>query len=311
MLIPYIDLPFAQNALMAATIIAICGGLIGPFVINRGMSFAIHGTSELAFTGAAAALLLGINPLLGALVGSIVVALGIGLLGARERQRDASIGILLAFGLAMGALLLSFYQGFASAATNILFGNIFGISSDQLLTLLLLGVITSAALMVMYRPLLFASVDPDVAQVKGVPVQALGLLFLVLLAITVTSASQVVGTLLVLSLTITPAAAAQRLSAHPVTVTVLAIAFALVAANGGILLSLYSGTLKPSVLVATLSFVIYLAARLVSHIMADTRQHTYRARRQRSLLHSLLGRETTESDANESADHHEGEDDSH
>ncbi len=290
----YLDLPFAQHALLAATIVAISCGLIGPFVVNRGMAFAVHGTSELAFTGAAAALLLGINPLYGALVGSVIVALGIGLLGARERERDATIGILLAFGLGLGVLLLSFYQGFASAATSILFGNIFGVSQTQLITLLWLGILSSIAVATMYHPLLFASVDPEVAKARGVPVTQLGLIFLVILAITVTSAAQVVGTLLVLSLAITPAAAAQRLSVKPSTVTWLSIGFALLAADGGILLSLGSGTLKPSVGVAGLSFLIYVVARLVGHIVRD--QRSERDQPYRSLLHRLLGLEPTETE---------------
>lgn len=311
MLVPYLDLPFAQNALLAATIIAISCGLIGPFVVNRGMAFAVHGTSELAFTGAAAALLLGSSPLYGALVGSIIVALGIGLLGARERERDATIGILLAFGLGLGALLLSFYQGFASAATNILFGNIFGVSTSQLVTLLTLGLITSGALALLYRPLLFASVDPDVAQARGVPVKVLGIAFLIILAVTVTSAAQIVGTLLVLSLAITPAAAAQRLSARPLTVTILSIIFALMAADGGILLSLASGTIKPSVLVATISFVIYVLARLVGHIIRDARGHRLHGKRQRSLLHQVLGTDEAEETPSDNGDHHESSETDH
>src|SRR5476649_1052845 len=132
----YITQPFAQHALLAAGLVAIINGLIGPFVISRGMAFAVHGTSELAFTGAAAGLLLGGNPVAGALVGSLVVAGVIGTLGVREHERDSTIGVVLAFGLGLGVLLLSFYRGFAAEATNILFGNIFGISLGQLVLLL-------------------------------------------------------------------------------------------------------------------------------------------------------------------------------
>jgi zinc/manganese transport system permease protein len=264
----YLSEPFAQHALLAGALVAITCGLIGPFVVTRRMAFAVHGTSELAFTGAAAGLVIADNAIAGALVGALVVAGVIGVLGVREQERDATIGVILAFGLGMGVLLLSHYQGFATAATNILFGNIFGVSNDQLLGLIVIGLVVIAVMVPMYRPLLFASVDPEVAAARGVRVRLLGTLFLLVLAFTVTEAAQVVGTLLVLSLAITPAAAAQRLSANPLAVTVMSVAFAFVAAVGGILASLASSTVKPSVFVTSFSFAIYLGARIVPPIRA-------------------------------------------
>jgi zinc/manganese transport system permease protein len=264
----YLSQPFAQHALVAAALVAVTCGLIGPFVVTRGMAFAVHGTSELAFTGAAAGLLVDNNPIGGALVGALVVATLIGALGVRERERDSAIGVILAFGLGIGVLLLGYYHGFATAATNILFGNIFGVSNDQLLALLAIGVGVVLAMVFVYRPLLFASVDADVATARGVPVRILGFVFLIVLALTVTAAAQVVGTLLVLSLAITPAAAAQRWSPSPLKVTALSIAFALVAADGGILASLASTTVKPSVFVTSISFAIYLASRLLGPRLA-------------------------------------------
>jgi zinc/manganese transport system permease protein len=258
----YLSQPFAQHALLAATFVAITCGLIGPFVVTRGMAFAVHGTSELAFTGAAAGLLVANNPVGGALLGALLFATVIGLLGTRERERDSTIGVILAFGLGIGVLLLSYYHGFATAATNILFGNIFGVSNGQLALLIGLGVVVIVVMIAVYRPLLFASVDVDVATARGVPVRALGLVFLLVLALTVTEAAQVVGTLLVLSLAITPAAAAQRLSPNPLVVTGLSLVFALVAADGGVLASLASTTVKPSVFVTSISFAIYVLARL-------------------------------------------------
>lgn len=259
----YLSQPFAQHALIAAALVAVTCGLIGPFVVTRGMAFAVHGTSELAFTGAAAGLLVDNNPIGGALVGALVVATVIGALGVRERERDSAIGVILAFGLGIGVLLLGYYHGFATAATNILFGNIFGVSNDQLLALLAIGVGVVLVMVFVYRPLLFASVDADVATARGVPVRILGFVFLIVLALTVTAAAQVVGTLLVLSLAITPAAAAQRWTPNPLKVTALSIAFALVAADGGILASLASTTVKPSVFVTSISFAIYLVSRLL------------------------------------------------
>jgi len=258
--------PFAQHALIAGTLVALICGLISSFVVTRGLAFAVHGTSELAFTGAAAGLIVSDNPLGGALAGALVFAVVIAALGESAHERDTVIGMVLAFGLGAGVLLLSYYHGFATAATNILFGNIFGVSTDQLLVLVLIGSAVTVVMALVYRPLLFASVDVEVATARGVPVRLLGLLFLIVLALTVTAAAQVVGTLLVLSLAITPAAAAQRWSRSPLVVTALAIVFALVAADGGILLSL-SSTVKPSVFVTFISFGIYLGSRLASPLL--------------------------------------------
>ena len=160
--------PFAQHALVAAALVAVSCGLIGPFVVTRGMAFAVHGTAELAFTGAAAGLLVANNPVVGALIGSVVVAGLIAVFGARQRERDSAIGVILAFGMGIGVLLLGFYQGFATAATNILFGNIFGVSGSQLIVLLVIGVIVVTVMGIWYRPLLFASVDPEAAEARGV-----------------------------------------------------------------------------------------------------------------------------------------------
>jgi len=276
-LLDYLQLPFAQNALMAATLVAITCGLIGPFVITRNMGFAVHGTSELAFTGAAAGLLIANDAVTGAFVGSLVVAGLIGLLDGQERERGSMIGVILAAGLGLGVLLLSFYHGFVTAATNILFGDIFGVSAEQLLLLSGMAVIVIIAMTVIYRPLLFASVDPEVATARGVPSRLLGVAFLFVLALTVAGAAQVVGTLLVLSLAITPAAAAQRLSTSPLGVAVLSIVFALVSADAGLLLSLQFPTVKPSVFVSGLSFFIYVAARLASPAFANRRRRSLAA----------------------------------
>jgi len=262
-LLQYLSQPFAQNALIAAAIVAVICGIIGPFVIMRSMAFAVHGTSELAFTGASAGLLVG-NPVAGALVGTLLFASVIGALGSRRRERDSVIGVMLAFGLGVGVLLLSFYHGFASQATNILFGNIFGVSSSQITFLVIIGASAILAMLLMYRPLLFASVDPEVARARGVPVKAVGIVFLLVLAFAVTEAAQIVGTLLVLSLAITPAASAVRLSSRPITVTVLSVAFALTASVGGLLMSLASGDIKPSVFITFISFGIYILVRLMT-----------------------------------------------
>jgi zinc/manganese transport system permease protein len=261
-LMNYLSQSFVQNALIATALVSITCGLLGPFIVMRTMAFAVHGTSELAFTGAAGGLLVGGNPIVGAFVGALVVAGLIGTLGERVRERDSAIGVILAFGLGMGVLMLSFYRGFATQATNILFGNIFGVSAEQLAILLVVGTVAALGILVIYKPLLFASVDPEVAGAKGIPIKTLNVMFLIILALTVTAAAQVVGTLLVLSLAITPAATAVRLSAKPLTVASLSIAFALVAGIGGILLGLSFTNVKPSVFITCISFVIYLVVRL-------------------------------------------------
>ncbi len=268
----YLQLPFAQHALEAAFLVAISCGLIGPFVITRSMSFAVHGTSELAFTGAVAGLLVADNPLVGALVGALIVAALIGLLGQRTAERDSTIGVILAAGLALGVFLLGYYNGYASEALNILFGDIFGISSGQILLLAVIAVGVAIVMTVIWRPLLFASVDPDVAAARGVRTGLLGIAFLFVLAITVTEAAQIVGTLLVLSLAIAPAAAAQRFSANPFVVTTLSVVMAVVAADGGLLLSFQFSTIKPSVLIVAVSIAFYLVARLAGPVLAARRR---------------------------------------
>ena len=260
----YLNDTFVQNALIAATLVAVTTGLIGPFVIIRDLAFAVHGSAELAFTGAAAGLLAANNPILGALLGSLVVATAIGLLGDRPRERNSAIGVILAFGLGVGVYLLSLYTGFATAATNILFGQIFGVTPDQITLLTIIAIAVLTTMVLLYRPLLFASIDPDVALARGVPTRLVGLLFVYLLALTVTEAAQIVGTLLVLSLTITPAAAATRLTARTPVLIALSIAFCLIAADGGLLLGLIYANVKASVFISTISFAIYAVVRLAA-----------------------------------------------
>jgi zinc/manganese transport system permease protein len=257
----YLQLPFAQHALIAATLVAVTCGLIGPFVASRDMAFAVHGAAELAFPSAAAGLLIAGDAVNGALVGSLVVATAFGLLGERQSERNTAIGVILAFGLGLGVLLLSYYHGFAAEATNILFGYILGVSAHDIAVLSVIALAVIVIIAGIYRPLLFASIDPDVAAARGVRTRLVGLVFVYVLALTVTEAAQIVGTLLVLSLAITPAAAARRLSADPLKVTGLSVLFAFIAADGGLLLSLQYDNIKASVFITFLSFAVYLLAR--------------------------------------------------
>lgn len=253
---------FVQQALLAAAILGLLAGMLGPLIVSRQMSFAVHGTSELSLTGASAALLAGFGVGLGAILGSVVAAVLFGLLGTRARERDSSIGVIMSFGLGLSVLFLWLYPGRTGTSFSLLIGQIVGVSSGGLSLLLVCSIGVLAVLAVVYRPLLFASTDPEVAAARGVPARALSIVFAVLVGIAAALGVQIVGALLVLSLLITPAAAAAQVTASPVRATLLAVVFAEVAAVGGILLSLAPGV-PVSSFVTAISFVIYLGCRAV------------------------------------------------
>jgi zinc/manganese transport system permease protein len=245
-----LDQQFVHNALWAGAIVAVVSGAIGVFVVARGMSFAVHAISELGFTGAAGALVIGIDPLFGILGGSLLVGLVLGLLSLRGRERDSAIGAVLAFGLGVGILFISLYQGYATEALNLLFGSIVSISDTQLRDIAIVAAVVLAGLAVLYRPLFFSSVDPEIAAARGVPLRALSVAIFLLLALATAEAIQVVGVLLVLTLVITPAAAAQQLTGRPWLALVLSVGIALVSTEGGILLALGQNSISFSVCVA-------------------------------------------------------------
>ena len=251
---------FVLLGLAAIALLGLLDGAIGPFIVMRQMSFSVHGASELALTGAAAALLFGLNLGLGAIVGSVIAALMFGLMGSRVSQRDSSIGVVLAFGLGLAVLFIHLYPGRSGTAFSLLTGQIVGVSESGLLQMAIVAAIICAALIALYRPLVFSSADPEVAEARGVPVRAINMIFAVLVGLAAAQAVQVVGALLVLSLLITPAAAAAAVTSSPAKAIGLTILFAEVAAVGGMLLSLAPGV-PVSVFVTALSFVIYLAAR--------------------------------------------------
>ena len=261
-LIHLLGYPFVQQAIEAGVVIAIVSGVVSRFVVARNMAFAVHALAELGFTGSAGAILLGVSPVLGLLTGTLITALFIGALGVRVRERDAVVGVVMAFGLGLGVLFLSLYQGFATQAFSILFGTITGVSSGDVLLLVTIGIVTLLALAVVYRPLTFATVDPEVAEARGVPVGLLAVVFLVIMAAAVAEAVQVVGVLLILTLLITPGATAERLTAAPGRATAYSIAIALFSVVGGILLSLLTD-LPVSFFVTALSFACYLVGQFV------------------------------------------------
>ena len=255
-------IPLVQNSLIAGVLLGIMGGLIGVFVMTRDMSFAVHGISELSFAGAAIALLLGLNVALGATAGSIAAAVIIAIMGTRAKDRNSIIAVLMPFGLGLGILALALYEGRAANKFGLLTGQIIAVDDPQVLWLIATSLVVVAALLLVWRPLSFASLDPEVAEARGVPTRALGILFMLLLALSVAASVQIVGALLVMTLLVTPAAAALRLTSSPLLVPVLSMVFAVVAVVGGILLAL-GGGLPISPYVTTLSFAIYLVARVV------------------------------------------------
>lgn len=259
--------PLVTGSLLAGLILGILAGLIGPMIHARDLAFAVHGTSELSFAGASVALYLGVSVTNGAVVGSLVAAVILGLLGVRAKERNASIGVMLPFGLGIGMLFLSLYPGRSSNKFGLLAGQIVAVDSAQLTTLTTVAVIVSVILAIIWRPLFFASVDPEVARARGVPMRALSIIFMVLLGLTTAMAVQLVGALLVLSLLITPTAAAARVTARPLALSLLSILFASVSAVGGILLSLGPG-LPISPYVTTVSFLIYLVCLGVGALRA-------------------------------------------
>ncbi len=255
-------LALLHNSILAGAVLGLVGGLIGVFVMMRDLTFAVHGISELSFAGASFALLVGVNVVVGSVFGSLLAALVIGVLGVRARERSSIIGVLMPFGLGLGVLFLSLYPGRSANKFGLLTGQIVAVDDPQLLWLGSISMVVLVALAVIWRPLVFASVDPDIAASRGVPVRALSPVFMLMLGLTVAMAIQVVGALLVLSLLVTPAAAAMRVTASALWVPVLSVVFAMVSTVGGILLAL-GGSIPISPYITTISFTIWVICRLL------------------------------------------------
>ena len=255
-------LPLVRNSLIAGAILGVLGGVVGVVVMARDLPFAVHGISELSFAGAAGALLFGAGVASGAFVGSLLAALLLGVLGLRARDRNSVIGVIMPFGLGLGILFLALYHGRAANKFGLLTGQIVAVDTTGLRTLAITAVLVLAVLAAVWRPLMFASLDEDVAAARGVPVRLLGPLFMVLLGCAVAVSVQIVGALLVLALLLVPAAAAMRVTASPLWVPVLSVIFALTATVGGIFVAI--GTTIPiSPYITTISFVIYLVCRVI------------------------------------------------
>ena len=252
---------FMVNAYLAGTVVAVIAGAIGYFVVLRGSAFAAHALSHIGFAGATGAVVLGINPIFGLLAFTMGSGMAIGALGDRLRSRDVTIGIVLAWTLGLGVLFISLYTGYAQEAYALLFGEILGISVNEVLDTSAVAGIALLALVVMYRPLLYASVDQDLARAKGVPTLALSVAFMAVLALAVTDAVQVVGVLLIFALIVTPAAIAIRFTSRPGLAIATAVALALAFTWLGLAISYYSPH-PVSFFITTLAFATYLFVRV-------------------------------------------------
>lgn len=262
---------FIQNALLAGSLVAVVAALIGYFLIVRGLTFAGHALPNIGFAGAAGAVLLGLDPMFGLFAFTIAASIGIGLLGRRFSERDTAIGVIMAFALGLGLLFLSLYSGFAERVYSILFGQIVGISQTDVLITALSSLVTLAAILLLFRPLLFSSFDPEVAEARGVPVRLLSIIFLILLAITVSLSVQVVGALLVFTLLVGPAATAVRLARNPFWAMIIAIALGVSYTWLGIYLAAENGVWPVSFYIAAISFGVYLPVRLLSPLWIGRR----------------------------------------
>lgn len=251
------------NSVVAGAVLGIVGGLIGVFIMQRDMAFAVHGVSELSFAGAAAALLFGGSVVAGSLAGAVIAAALIGLLGARARDRNSIVGVLMPFGLGLGILFLSLYEGRSANRFSLLTGQIVSVSSPDLGWLVGISVVVLIGLLLVWNPLRFDSLDAQSAEARGVPTGAVSLVFMLLMGLVVAVAVHIIGALLVMALLVTPAAAAMRVSHGPLAVPLLAATFGFVSAVGGILLAI-AGTLPVSPYITTISFLIYVVCRLIA-----------------------------------------------
>ena len=254
---------FMQHAFEAGTVIAILAGCTGYFVVLRRSAFTAHAFSEIGFAGAAAAVLLSVAPILGLLAGSILGGLGIAALGRRAANRDTQIGIVLAFSLGLGLLFISLYSGYETEAYSILFGEILGISSGAVELTVAACAAILAFLGFLYRPLLFASLDEDVAEAKGMPMLFLGTAFMLIVAVAVSFSVQVTGVLLIFSLMVTPAATATYIARRPQRAIVISVAISLFAVWLGLFVSFFA-PYPVSFFITAIVFGLYLAVRLVS-----------------------------------------------
>ncbi|WP_257159736.1 metal ABC transporter permease [Corynebacterium cystitidis] len=256
-----LSVDFVQVALVASAFLGLLSGVMTSLIVLRHMSFSVHATSELALMGAAAALLFGLNIGFGAVAGSIVAAIVLAVLGMKGQQ-DSAVGVVMSAGMGVSVLFLHLYPGNPTTAMTLLMGQIVGVSTASLWLLVATTFVVVGAVVLFWRPILFASADPVMARAAGVPVRAVAIGFAVLVGLASAQSVQIVGALLVMALLITPGAAAVQITSSPIRAVLWSILFAELSAVGGFTLSLAPGV-PVSVFVAGISFLIYLVCRLI------------------------------------------------
>jgi zinc/manganese transport system permease protein len=257
-----------QRAFLGGTAAAVMAALVGYFLVLRAQAFAAEAFLDICFAGATGAGLLGQAPLLGMIVFSLFSALSLGALGERARGRSVEIGMVLSFALGLGVLFLGVSArssgSHANAAVAVLFGSMLSVQWKDILRMAVSGAVALATLAVVFRPLLYASIDPTAARARGIPVRMLSIVFLLVVALAASASTLVVGVLLSVSLLIAPAAAAVQLTRRPFRTILLSVVLALGVTWGGLLVS-FVGTWHPPIgfSISTLSALVYLAAVLV------------------------------------------------
>jgi zinc/manganese transport system permease protein len=263
---------FMQHAFEAGTMVAIIAGIMGYFVVLRRSTFVTHAFSEIGFAGAAGAILVGIPAVFGMLLGSTLGGTSIAMLSRRSAHRDVYVGIILAFALGIGLLFLSLYTGYASEAISLLFGQILGIAADDVLRTLVFTLLILAGVGVIYRPLLFSSLDEEVAEAKGLPTLLIGVVFLLLVAVAVSDAIQITGVLLIFSLMVTPAATAQHLASRPSRVIAISMVIAQAVTWVGLFVSFYE-PYPASFFITTMVFALYILVRVFHRRIRSPAEH--------------------------------------
>jgi zinc/manganese transport system permease protein len=254
-----LDYDFVIYAFAAAGIAAIVSAIVGYFLVNRGQTFAGHALSHVGFAGATGAALIGIAPLWGLVGFTLATGVGIGFLGARISERDVAIGVVLALALGFGLLFLHYQTSFATQATEILFGNVFAVDRQTVALLACLSAVTLIALAVIMRPLIFASLQPELAEARGVSLRAVSMAFLAIVALAVSESAQIVGVLLVFTLMVGPPAAAQFVTIRLWSGLLIAVLFAVASAWFGIVVAWYTDW-PVSFCIAVLSGVAYFSS---------------------------------------------------
>jgi len=250
---------FMTNAFAAAGIAAVVSGIVGYFLVMRAQTFAGHALSHIGFAGATGAVLIGLAPLWGLIGFTVAAGIVMGLLSERISNRDVAIGVVLALALGFGLLFLHYYTAFASQATALLFGNVLAVDRGMIATLAILGIITLGGLAAIMRPLIFASLQPELAEAKGVPLRFVSTAFLAVVAVAVSECAQIVGVLLVFTLMVGPPAAAQRLTTGLWSGLAASALIALAEAWLGLTLAFYTDW-PVSFCIAMLSAAGYFAA---------------------------------------------------